>query len=270
MTGQSRGKRMAGWALSGLAAAGLLTGAAALALAADRPPPVLILDLGQSPPAAPSIAAIAEAAPQVTEMAPPTPDAPAPGNEATALPETVPAPDPARSAALHLPKVDGPAVADLALPPPPEKPAPPEKPKTVEKPVEKAPPKPERPKTDPAEDDKVGTAKPAEAALASAGATAPSLASRATGGGAMSPAAYARAVMKKVRSTKRKSDVGRGTVVIGFTVADDGGLASVQVLQGSGNPGLDTAALDHIRRSAPFPPVPDGVGSSFSFEFVGR
>ena len=264
MIRRNRGGRAAGWALSGIAAAGLLTGAAALALAADRPPPVLILDLGQSPPSALSLAAIADAAPQVMEQAPQTPDTtpdpPAPDDQGTTLPSTAPAPDFARSAALHLPEPETPVTADLALPPQPEKPEP------TQKPVEKETPKPETTE-EPATPDEAGEAKKADA---SAGATGPSLAAEAKGGGAMSPAAYAKAVMKKVRSTKRKSGVGRGKVVIGFTVANDGGLALVQVLQGSGNPGLDDAALDHIRRSAPFPPVPEGVGSSFSFEFVGR
>ena len=260
MIGFNRGGRAAGWALSGLAAAGLLTGAAALALGADRPPPVLIVDLGQSPPSAPSIAAIADTAPQVTEQAPPTPDVPVPDEEGTTLPSTAPAPDLARSAALHLPEPETPVTADLALPPPLEKPKP------KQRPVEREAPK-AGPEEEPARKENAGEPKRADA---SAGATAPSLAAKAKGGGTMSPAAYAKAVMKKVRSTKRRSGVGRGTVVIGFTIANDGGLAMVQVLQGSGNPGLDNAAIDHIRRSAPFPPVPDGVGSSFSFEFLGR
>lgn len=239
-------------------AAGLLTGAAALALAADRPPPVLVLNLGQSPPAAPSSAAIADAAPQVTEAARPTPDAPATERETTALPCTVPTPDLSRSAALQLPKVDTPATADLALPPLPERPVP------KERPVQREAPKADRRTEEPIPDDKAG--KP-ETAVAYVGEMAPSLAGRAKGGSTMSPATYAIAVVKKVRSTRRKSDVGRGTVVIGLTVAPDGSLPTVR--QGSGNPGLDTAARDHIRRRAPFPPVPEGVASSFSFEFVG-
>lgn len=256
MTGQNRGsRRVAGWVLSGLSATGLLTGAAALALAADRPPPVLVLDLGHNLPAAPSLAAIADSAPQVTEQAPATPETPAPEKEGTTLPITVPTPEFSRSEALRPPKMETPATAELALPPLPEKPAP------KEKPAEEETQKPDRPT------EKTRTERGAEA---SAGAAAPSPANRAKAGGTISPAAYAKAVMKKVRATKRKSGVGRGTVIIGFTIADDGGLAAVQVLQGSGNAGLDTAALDHIRRSAPFPPVPDGVSSSFSFEFVGR
>lgn len=86
----------------------------------------------------------------------------------------------------------------------------------------------------------------------------------------MSPAAYAKAVMKKVRSTKKKSGAGNGTVVVGFTIGKDGSLAGVKLLQSSGNAALDKIALDHIRRSAPFPAPPPDAGRSYSFEFVGK
>jgi protein TonB len=76
--------------------------------------------------------------------------------------------------------------------------------------------------------------------------------------------------MRKVRATRRASGAGRGTVVVGFTIARDGSLAGVQVLRSSGNAALDRIAADHIRRSAPFPPPPEGAGRSYSFEFVGR
>ena len=82
--------------------------------------------------------------------------------------------------------------------------------------------------------------------------------------------AYAKAVMKKVRATKKQAGAGKGVVVIGFVVAGDGGLADVKILQGSGNAALDRIALDHIRRAAPFPPPPEAAGRSFAFEFVGK
>ncbi|MEZ5797734.1 MAG: energy transducer TonB [Paracoccaceae bacterium] len=109
------------------------------------------------------------------------------------------------------------------------------------------------------------TEKPAAAA-----ASAPKTSAKASGGAQVSVQSYARAVMKKVRATKKRSGAGHGTVVVGFTVARDGGLAGVKVLQSSGNAALDRAAQDHIRRSAPFPPPPEGAGRRFSFEFVGK
>jgi periplasmic protein TonB len=44
----------------------------------------------------------------------------------------------------------------------------------------------------------------------------------------------------------------------------------VTILEPSGNAALDAVAMDHIRRTAPFPAPPDGVAANFSFEFVGK
>lgn len=57
----------------------------------------------------------------------------------------------------------------------------------------------------------------------------------------------------------------------GFSIAPDGGLAGVQILQSSGNAALDRIAVDHIRRSAPFPaPPPTATARNYSFEVVGK
>ena len=77
-------------------------------------------------------------------------------------------------------------------------------------------------------------------------------------------------MLKKVHAVRKKGGAGKGIVVVGFTVAADGGLAGVQILKPSGNAALDQTALGHIRRAAPFPAPPEGVGRSFSFEFVGK
>jgi protein TonB len=76
--------------------------------------------------------------------------------------------------------------------------------------------------------------------------------------------------MKAVRATPRKSGVGRGKVLVGFSIGRDGSLDRIMILAPSGNAALDAVAIDHIRRAAPFPAPPDGVGTSFSFEFVGK
>ena len=76
--------------------------------------------------------------------------------------------------------------------------------------------------------------------------------------------------MRKVQATRKKPGAGRGTTLIGFALAQNGALVSVKVLQGSGSDSLDQIALDHIRRSAPFPPAPEGAARTFSFEFIGR
>ncbi|MGK0674668.1 MAG: TonB family protein [Halothiobacillaceae bacterium] len=50
-----------------------------------------------------------------------------------------------------------------------------------------------------------------------------------------------------------------GRVVVAFTVEADGRLAGVRVVESSGSELLDEAALEAVRKAAPFPPFPDGV-----------
>jgi protein TonB len=269
MTARGPRARIAGWVLAGVGAAALLCSAAALALAADRKPTVLVLDLGNLPSVAPAVAAIAEAAPQVADEAPPAPEDPTPPEAAPDLPSAEAAPKVSTTAALTLPEPDVSVAADLALPPAPEKPEPPAekkvakaKPKTEDAPAKK--PKSETPK--PVEDTGEAAAKPKDAAAASA----PAAGTKASKAKSLSPATYAKAVMKKVHATKKKSGAGRGTVVVGFSIGKDGGLTQVKLLQSSGNVVLDKIAMDHIRRAAPFPSPPADAGRNYSFEFVGK
>ena len=76
-------------------------------------------------------------------------------------------------------------------------------------------------------------------------------------------------MIKKVRGTKKAPSPGRGTVLVSFTVAPDGGLAGVKVARSSGNAELDQIALDHIRRAAPFPVPPKGWKRPLEYEFTG-
>lgn len=258
-----------GWLGAATTAAAFLTGAAALAITA-LPQPPLMLDLGQLPPTAPAIAAIAEAAPQVVDEVPAVDTPPAPIGQ-TPPPAAMEAPTAAPPNSLPKPQVL--SQSDLAIPAqdsppkPAEKPAEPQKQAKTEKPKKqpdqkpvktKAKDKPQEPKQKPVE------AKPAASA-------APQKGQKATGGAAkVSPVAYAKAVMKKVRATKKKSGAGKGVAVVGFTVAKNGGLAGVKLIRSSGNAALDQIAVSHIQRSAPFPAPPEGAGRSFSFEFVGK
>lgn len=257
MTAPWRKARAVGWSLAGTLSTLLLGGAAAFGLAVDPPKPVLVLDLSELPAAAPAtatVAAVAEAAPAVPDAGPPLPDMPAQDEAPPDLPKPDTAPDPSSTASMTPPEAEVPLTADLSLPPKPEK-----------APVKTA--KDPEPKEEPA-DRPIEKPKPAAKANQAA-ETAPTAGSKAKGGG-LSPAAYAKAVMKKVRATRKKSGAGRGKAVIGFTIAPDGNLAAVQLLQGSGNAALDKIALDHIRRSAPFPAPPQDAGRSYSFEFIGK
>lgn len=84
-----------------------------------------------------------------------------------------------------------------------------------------------------------------------------------------SMASYGAAVVRKIRSVRKQRVKGRGKVLVGFEIAPSGSLRSVRVVRSSGSGQLDRAALDHIRRAAPFPTPPKGR-ARFSFEFVNR
>ncbi|WP_158540193.1 energy transducer TonB, partial [Rhodosalinus halophilus] len=81
---------------------------------------------------------------------------------------------------------------------------------------------------------------------------------------------YGGRVLRQIASTRKERVRSRGVAVVGFRIGDGGQLVSARVLRSSGARELDRAALDHIRRAAPFPPPPAGAARSFSFEFAGR
>lgn len=49
-------------------------------------------------------------------------------------------------------------------------------------------------------------------------------------------------------------------VQVAFTVSANGALGGLRIARSSGSAALDKAALDAVRRAAPFPPIPDGAG----------
>ncbi|SMH47103.1 energy transducer TonB family protein [Mesorhizobium australicum] len=82
---------------------------------------------------------------------------------------------------------------------------------------------------------------------------------------------YPGKVVSKLKRAVRSISPGkrRGAdrdVHVAFTVTTSGALASVSVTRSSGSSALDNAALQAVRRAAPFPPIPDGRKSwNFSF-----
>jgi protein TonB len=54
----------------------------------------------------------------------------------------------------------------------------------------------------------------------------------------------------------------RGEVQVAFTVSAGGGIGGVRVVASSGSPVLDKAAVETVRRAAPFPAIPEGAGRS--------
>jgi protein TonB len=51
-----------------------------------------------------------------------------------------------------------------------------------------------------------------------------------------------------------------GEAQVAFTVLSDGSATGIRVVSSSGSPVLDQAAVDAVRRAAPFPPIPDEAG----------
>lgn len=280
MTANSARSRTLGWLMAGVSSAAILSGAAALALAAEarEEPAPMMLDLSMMPSTAPNVAAVAEEAPEVLDEV--TQQSEPPEMEPPPELETDTPPDLPVQTAMSLPEIDKPVVADLSLPPPPEEPEPePEKKvEQVQKPKPKPEKKPEPEKKKEKPKKKVETAekvekteKPKEEAQAAAKAgAAGAKAGKAKGGSKMSPAAYSKAVMKKVRSTKKKKVKAKGVAVVAFSVGRDGSLAGARIARSSGDADLDRVAVEHIHRAAPFPVPPEGAERNFQIEFAGR
>jgi len=74
---------------------------------------------------------------------------------------------------------------------------------------------------------------------------------------------YPGRVYAKIRRTRQRAAGGRGTVRVRFSIGGSGGLAGVSVAASSGSATVDRAALDHIRRAAPFPAPPPGAQRRF-------
>lgn len=277
MTMSSPRSRDLGWILAGVSAAAILSGAAALAIAAEQRPDAapMMLDLTMLPSSAPNVAAVAEEAPEVMDQV--TQQFEPPEVEPPPELETDTAPDLPVQTAMSLPQIDKPVVADLALPPPPKEPVK-EEPKKDVKEIKKAEKPPEKKKEKPpekkkaekkkepvkkvekAEKPKEDSAQPA----AKAGATAEK-AGKAKGGSNVSPKAYQNSVFKKVKK-RFKASKGKGTATVSFTISASGGLAGVQVAQSSGNASIDKAAVDAVRRAGNFGPPPDGKSVSYSIQ----
>ncbi|WP_299970300.1 TonB family protein [uncultured Roseobacter sp.] len=81
---------------------------------------------------------------------------------------------------------------------------------------------------------------------------------------------YPGQVARKIRGVRHPRIGTRGTAVIAFRVADNGGLGTVSVAQSSGSARLDQAAVQVIQRAAPFPAPPSGAQRQFQIRITGR
>jgi len=70
-------------------------------------------------------------------------------------------------------------------------------------------------------------------------------------------------LVRAARSVRAKS---KGEVVVSFAVGSSGNVQSARVARSSGVASVDQAALQAVRKAAPFPPIPANAGRS-SWEF---
>lgn len=80
---------------------------------------------------------------------------------------------------------------------------------------------------------------------------------------------YPGKVMRKISRVPKPRVGRRGTAVVSFTISSGGGLSAVSLARSSGSGQLDQAALQVIRRAAPFPAPPPGARRNFSIRIQG-
>ena len=81
---------------------------------------------------------------------------------------------------------------------------------------------------------------------------------------------YPGMVMRKLNRVPKPREGSRGTDVVEFVIAASGGLSGVSVVRSSGSARLDQAALQVVRRAAPFPRPPAGAKRSFQISIKGQ
>lgn len=104
----------------------------------------------------------------------------------------------------------------------------------------------------------------------SAGKTGNATATASVKAGNAAASNYPGKVYSKIRRTRQKSAGGSGAAMVAFAVGAGGQIISISLAGSSGNPSLDRAALDHVRRAAPFSAPPDGAQTRFNIPIEFR
>lgn len=81
---------------------------------------------------------------------------------------------------------------------------------------------------------------------------------------------YPGQVFRRIQRIRQRQVDGAGTVRLQFTIGPNGGLSSIRVFASSGSPSIDEAALNHVRRAAPFAQPPLGAQTTFMFNIDYR
>lgn len=80
---------------------------------------------------------------------------------------------------------------------------------------------------------------------------------------------YPGLVNRKLSRVPRPRMGSRGTAVVNFSIAANGGLSGVSIVRSSGSARLDQAAVQLVRRAAPFPTPPAGAQRTFTISIKG-
>jgi len=81
---------------------------------------------------------------------------------------------------------------------------------------------------------------------------------------------YAGEVLRHLSQMRRPRASGPGTARVAFTIALDGSLERVDIVESSRSRRFDREAVRMIERAAPFPQPPAGVNRDFTIEIEGR
>jgi protein TonB len=81
---------------------------------------------------------------------------------------------------------------------------------------------------------------------------------------------YPGLVMRHLSRTPRPETGRRGAAVVGFELGAGGELRQAVILRSSGHEGIDRAAIEHLRRAAPFPAPPQGAERRFEVRYESR
>ena len=79
---------------------------------------------------------------------------------------------------------------------------------------------------------------------------------------------YPGKVLRKLSRTRRPSLGASGAARVSFALTPAGGLGQLSISKSSGVADLDRAALQLVRRAAPFPAPPPGAQTQFSYTFA--
>lgn len=74
---------------------------------------------------------------------------------------------------------------------------------------------------------------------------------------------YPGKVYAKIARTRQRNSGGSGVAHVGFSVSASGQAVGISVSRSSGNARVDSAALAHVKRAAPFPKPPSGAQTRF-------